>query len=267
MAGKNSYMTPQWLHGRPAVGRSAPRYGDPMEHSIIEAQFNGPDNSGNGGYVCGLIADQLPGAPGPRTSSLRKPPPLDLPLTWEVGEGAVSLVEPPDSVIGSAVPGEFAGAALPCPTPEQAQAGMDAYPGFHNHPFDRCFTCGTKRTPGDGLRLFTGPIGDSIVAAPWTAHENFGGTDGRINVPVMWAALDCPGGWAADFTRQPMVLGRMTADVSRLPLVGEPCLSVGGLQRTEGRKFFTNTALYTLDGELLGRAEQIWISIDLKNFS
>lgn len=238
-----------------------------MEQTIIPAQFNGPDHSGNGGYVCGLIAAQLPGAPGPRTTSLRKPPPLDLPLNWEMGEGTVSLVELPDTVIGSSTPGEFAEAALSCPTPEQAQAGLDAYPGFHHHPFDRCFTCGTQRTPGDGLRLFTGPIGDSLVAAPWTAHEAFGGTGNQIIGPVMWAALDCPGGWAADFNKQPMLLGRMTAEVSRLPLVGEPCLSIGGLQRVDRRKFFTNTALYSLDGELLGRAEQIWIGIDLKSFS
>jgi len=238
-----------------------------MEQTIIPAQFNGPERSGNGGYVCGMIADRLSGDSGVRTSSLRTPPPLDLPLTWEAGEDSVSLIEPPSTVVGTAVPGEFTADVLPCPTPEQAENGLAAYPGFHNHPFDRCFTCGTKREPGDGLRLFTGPIGDSKVAAPWTAHENFGGPDGRINVPVMWAALDCPGGWAADFAKQPMVLGRMTSEVLRRPLVGEPCLSVGGLQRTEGRKFFTNTALYTVEGELLGRAEQIWISIDLKNFS
>ena len=238
-----------------------------MEQTIIAAQFNGPDNSGNGGYVCGLIADRLAGTSSVRTSSLRIPPPLELPLTWETGDDSISLIDPPSTVVGTAGPGAFADDVLPCPTQEQAQSGHDAYPGFHHHPFDRCFTCGTQRKPGDGLRLFTGPIADSTVAAPWTAHEDFGGPDGRISVPVMWAALDCPGGWAADFTKQPMVLGRMTAEILRLPTVGEPCLSIGGRQRTEGRKFFTNTALYSVDGELLGRAEQIWISIDLKNFS
>jgi hypothetical protein len=238
-----------------------------MEQTIIAAQFNGPDHSGNGGYVCGLIAEQLPVGSGPRTSSLRSPPPLDVPLDWEPGDGTVSLIDPPSTLIGSATPGEFADDVLPCPTPEQAQSGWDAYPGFRHHPFDHCFTCGTDRREGDGLRLFTGPIGESTVAAPWTPHENFCGPDGRISVPVMWAALDCPGGWAADFSKQPMVLGRMTADVYRLPAAGEPCLSIGGLLRTEGRKFFTNTALYAVDGELLGRAEQIWISIDVADFS
>lgn len=234
---------------------------------IIEKQFNGPDNSGNGGYVAGLIASQLPDNVPVRTSMLRMPPPLESPLDWSADDETVSLVQAPDAVIGTSTAGAFAGPVLDCPTVDEAATGLEAYPGFHHHPFDRCFTCGTQRAPGDGLRLFTGPIGDSKVAAPWTAHPDFGGTDGRISVPVMWAALDCPGGWAADFTHQPMVLGKMTAEVSRLPLVNEPCLSVGGIQRTEGRKFFTNTALYAAEGELLGRAEQIWIAIDLKDFS
>lgn len=263
MTAKNSYLTPQRDQG---FDKTVPRYGEPVDQPIIAAQFNGPNHSGNGGYVSGLIAAQLPGAAGARTSSLRKPPPLDLQLSWHRSDGTVSLLEPPDTVIGSAEPGAFADDVLPCPAPDLAQGGMDAYPGYHQHPFDHCFTCGTQREEGDGLRLFTGPIDESTVAAPWTPHRNFGEPDGRLSVPIMWAALDCPGGWAADFNKQAIVLGRMTAEVFRLPRVGEPCLSVGGLQRVERRKFFTNTALYSVEGELLGRAEQIWISIDIKNF-
>ena len=238
-----------------------------MEQPIIDAQFNGPNNSGNGGYVCGMIATQLSGSAGARTVMLRKPPPLELPLNWDRGGDFVKLIEPPGTVIGSAVPGEFVDGPLPCPPPELAQRGMDNYPGYHRHPFDRCFTCGTDRKPGDGLRIFTGPIDDSTVAAPWAPHPNFAGTDGRLSVPVMWATLDCPGGWAADFNKQAIVLGRMTAEVFRVPLVDESCIAVGGLQRVEGRKFFTNTALYAVEGELLGRAEQVWIAIDVKDFS
>lgn len=238
-----------------------------MDQAVIEGQFNGPDNSGNGGYVCGMIAEQLTDNGSIRSSMLRKPPPLDVPLVWDRGDGKVSLVQAPDSVIGEATAGSFVGPVLPSPTLEQAEMGLAAYPGFHHHPFDRCFTCGTDRKPGDGLRIFTGPIDESTVAAPWTPHPDFGGPDNRLSVPVMWASLDCPGGWAADFAKQPMVLGKMTAEVFRLPVVNEPCIAVGGLQRIEGRKFFTNTALYSTEGELLGHAEQIWIAIDIKDFS
>lgn len=236
-----------------------------MDQPVIARQFNGPDSSGNGGYVCGMIAEQVD-SDGPRTSMLRTPPPLDVPLVWARDDDKVTLVLAPDSVVGEASPGTFSWPALPSPTLEQAEIGLAAYPGFEHHPFDRCFTCGTARKPGDGLRIFAGPFAESGVAAPWTPHPDFGGTDGRISQPVMWAALDCPGAWAADCNERPMVLGKMTADVFRLPVVGEPCISVGGVQRVEGRKYFTNTALYSTDGELLGRAEQIWITIDTRNF-
>ncbi len=232
----------------------------------ISTQFNGPDRTGNGGYVAGLIADEL-GSNGPTTSKLRIPPPLGVPLTWERNEAAVLLMTAGGAVVGEASGGTFRREAPAQPTHEQAAAGLAAYPGFHHHPFDRCFTCGTKREEGDGLRLFTGPYDDDLTAAAWTPHAAFGGEDGTISVPVMWAALDCPGGWAADFTAHSMVLGLMTAEVSRLPVVGEPCVSVGRMYERDGRKFFTDTALYSEDGELLGHAEQVWILIDLATFS
>lgn len=231
----------------------------------IPAQFNGPDHSGNGGYVAGLIAEQL-GA-GPVASTLRIPPPLDVPLSWEHdtgadGDGSVRLLTAGGAVVGSATGGRFERDVPAAPSPTEAAAGLAAYQGFEHHPFDHCFTCGTARDDGDGLRLFTGPTGDDRTAAPWTPHASFGGADGHLDVPTTWAALDCPGGWAADFTRQTMVLGRMTAEVLRAPRAGDLHLSVGRLHSHDGRKFFTDTALWTEDGTLVGRAEQTWIQVD-----
>lgn len=231
----------------------------------IAAQFNGPDRSGNGGYVAGMLAAELD-LDGPTTSTLRTPPPLDVPLSWERDPQELRLLTAGGAVVGTGKAGDFAREAPPCPTADQAAIGLAAYPGFHHHPFDHCFTCGTQRSEGDGLRLFTGPIGAGLTAGPWTAHEAFAGEDGPIDVPVMWAALDCPGGWAADFTRNTILLGRMTAEVLRRPAAGEPCLSVGRLHAQEGRKFLTDTALYAEGGELLGHAEQTWILIDLASF-
>lgn len=231
----------------------------------IPAQFNGPEHSGNGGYVAGLLAQEA-STDVPVTSTLRLPPPLDVPLSWEHDGDDVRLLTAGGAIVGEAAPGAFAREVPACPTAEQAEAGLAAYPGFTHHPFDKCFTCGTGRDEGDGLRLFTGPIGDDRTAATWTPHAAFGDADGRLDVPTTWAALDCPGGWAADFNKQTMVLGRMTAQVLRAPLAGERLLSVGELRTRDGRKFLTDTALYSLDGELLGRAEQVWIEIDPADF-
>ena len=231
----------------------------------IPAQFNGPDHSGNGGYVAGMLAREI-GSAGPVTSTLRIPPPLDTALSWEHDGDGVRLLTPGGAVIGEAAPGELARKVPAAPSASEADAGLAAYPGFVNHPFDHCFTCGTRRDAGQGLRLFTGPIAEGHVAASWSAHEDFAGVDGTIDLPVMWAALDCPGGWAADFTQHTMVLGRMTAEVLRRPRPGEPCVAVGVLSARKGRKFLTGTALYAADGELLGRAEQIWIEVDAAAF-
>ncbi|MET1036831.1 MAG: hypothetical protein ABW075_01070 [Aeromicrobium sp.] len=230
----------------------------------IPARFNGPDHSGNGGYVAGMIAHEA--GVGAMTSTLRIPPPLDVALSWEHDGSDVRLLTAGGAVVGSAAPGAFVRDVPPAPTPEEAAAGLAAYPGFANHPFDRCFTCGTARDEGDGLRLFTGPVADDRVAGPWTPHPAFGDAAGALDVPTTWAALDCPGGWAADFTAQTMVLGRMTAEVVRPPRAGEPLLSVGELSARDGRKFMTSTALYTVDDELLGRSEQIWIQVDPEAF-
>jgi hypothetical protein len=233
----------------------------------IPAQFNGPVRSGNGGYVCGLLGDEHGRTGGPITSTLRQPPPLDTPLTWEREDDEVRLVTAGGALIGTAVSGAFDREPVPCPTEQQAAAGLAAYPGFHTHPFDHCFTCGTARGEGDGLRLFAGPYDERITAAPWSPHPAFGQPDGALTLPVSWAALDCPGGWAADFSAYPMVLGRMTAEVIRRPRPGEELLATGELAERTGRKFLTGTALYTRDGELIGRAEQTWLEIDIADFS
>lgn len=231
----------------------------------IPAQFNGPLRSANGGYACGLLAEEL-GA-SVTSSTLRQPPPLDTPLTWERDGEELRLVTAGGAIVGSAVAGSFAGEPVPCPTEAEAATGLADYPGFHEHLFDHCFTCGTQRGEGEGLRLFPGPCGDGRTATPWTPHEAFAQPDGALSNPVTWAALDCPGGWSVGFDNVAMVLGRMTAEVLRRPRPGERLLATGRLDRHEGRKYFASTALYSRDGEMLGRAEQTWIEIEIADFA
>lgn len=64
-----------------------------MTEIIIDKRFCGPPHSGNGGYVCGRLAQHIPGG---AEVTLRAPPPLDTPLapiatddgTWELRDGA-----------------------------------------------------------------------------------------------------------------------------------------------------------------------------------
>lgn len=233
----------------------------------IRGQFNGPSNSGNGGYVSGMIATAFAehGHPGAVTVRLQQPPPVDTPLTWEHGDDEVRLLTAGGAIVGTGRPGEFQGEPPAFVTPEEAERGAAAYKGYDVHPFDTCFACGTARSDGDGLRIFSGPIDDHRTAAPWHVHPSFAADAGTVGMPITWAAIDCPGGWAAGMSERTMLLGTMTAEVLRAPRIDETLQAVGVATGHEGRKFFTSTGLFAPDGELLARGEQVWIQIDQPN--
>jgi hypothetical protein len=148
---------------------------------------------------------------------------------------------------------------------EEARDAERAFVGLTSHPFPTCFVCGPDRA--DGLRIFPGPVADqdgqTRLAATWTPDESLGDDLS----PATWAALDCIGGWAGDLAERTMVLARMTARVDVLPRIGEEHVVVGLGRRTEGRKTFTAAALYDPDGRLLGRAEHLWIAVDVAAFA
>jgi hypothetical protein len=50
---------------------------------VIDPRFREPPNSANGGYACGIVGE---GIGGVATATLRRPPPLDAPLSL-VGDG------------------------------------------------------------------------------------------------------------------------------------------------------------------------------------
>ena len=63
-----------------------------------------------------------------------------------------------------------------------------------------------------------------------------------------------------------MVLGRMTARVDDLPVVGEPHVVVGEDRGQDGRKTFTASTLYDADGRVVATAEHTWIAVDPELF-
>jgi hypothetical protein len=77
----------------------------------------------------------------------------------------------------------------------------------------------------------------------------------------MWAALDCPGGWAAPQDVRPYVLGQMTARIIALPAAGEACVAMGELLGEEGRRAFVRTAVYSPTGHVLAHARATWVAL------
>ena len=234
-----------------------------MSQIVIGRQFRGPPNSGNGGYVCGVLAREIE---GPATSVLRAPVPLDHPLSYARRDGAVIMSNAEGQLIGT---GEAAPAAeLPeppiRPSLAAAQAAGERYAGLVQgfHPI--CFTCGADRPDGDGLRVFTGQLASApkgVVAGVWTPHRAFADADGLITAEVIWAALDCPGffAWVEREGRHGALLGTMTAEVLRRPAPGEPLIVLAWPIARDGRKETAGAALLGPDGEVLARAHQVWV--------
>ena len=233
-----------------------------MTEIVLTQQFCGPPNSGNGGYVCGLMAKALGGV---AAAVLRAPPLLNTPLFLKTFGDGVRLENAAGDLIGEARPGERAGLPTPpsAPAYQAATAAGRRFPGLERpfHPI--CFTCGDRLDEGYGLRVFTGQVEGvqpGVVAGPWTCHANFDDGSGLAPVEVIWAALDCPGSvsWVVTGGGGGL-LGTMTCEILRRPAIGETCIVVAWPLEQSGRKRISGTALYAAGGELLAHSHQVWI--------
>jgi hypothetical protein len=237
-----------------------------MPELVIPARFRGPSGSGNGGYTCGRIAAY---ADGPVAVTLRRPPPLAAPMTVEQdGDGSLR-VRHGSTLIAEATspPGPLA-PEVPDPvslTEARALQGRARY--FQDPVFPECFGCGVNRRPGDGLRIFPGPVpGRAVWAAPWTPDSSVAGADARVRPEVAWAALDCPSGIAAAEHAclgqdTAIVLGQMTASLAALPAPGDQCLVIAWPDGRDGRKLTAGSALLGPGGEVLAVARAVWVTV------
>jgi hypothetical protein len=228
------------------------------ETVTIATRFNGPPNSGNGGYVSGLLAKRINGA---SEVSLRAPPPLETPLLLEHDNTSARLTHE-GVLIGEAQAAAFDLIAPAAPTLAQAQAARARYRGLLNHNYPTCFVCGQGRPAHDGLELYTGPVEDAdMVACDWTPGADLANADGRVREEFIHAALDCPSYWALPRGGEiKALLARFTASIDApLPHAGEPLIVAAWPLASEGRKHRGASALYTATGDVIARAEALWI--------
>jgi hypothetical protein len=237
-----------------------------MPALVIPSRFCGPSRSGNGGYVCGRIAAY---ADGPVTVTLRQPPPLATPMAVERGYDGSLHIRHGQTLIAEATssPGPL---VLEIPGPvstaeAHTAAGRARY--FQDPVFPHCFVCGMSRQPGDGLRIFPGPVpGRALWAAPWTPDPSVGSTAGTVWPEVVWAALDCPSGIAAAESAgfgqdTAILLGRMTASLAVLPAPGDQCRVIAWPGEGDGRKLTAGSALLGPAGDVLAVAWAVWITV------
>ncbi len=230
------------------------------EQVIISSKFCGPPDSGNGGYVCGLVANFI--GPGAEVI-LRKPVPLEKPLSLITDEDHQVTLMDGKTVTAIGRPTAF---DLEIPDPPSFSKAKDAekrYVGHGNHIFPTCFVCGPRREAGDGLRIFSGPLINSKgVASSWIPHDSLLDQDGMVAPEFIWASLDCPGYFAiAGDSDLLSLLGRMTGQLHSRPKAGEPCILLGWELGTEGRKRYAGTAIFSEDGALHAAAKSTWYDI------
>lgn len=225
-----------------------------MTDVVIPARFNGPPGSGHGGYSAGLVAAAL----GPSaTVRLAAPPPLDAGMTLEDTDFGVRLMHG-DTLVAEARPGR---PEIDTPSPvgiAAAERAAESYVGLHDHPFPTCFGCGPEHP--DGLRVFPGPAGtDGLLAAPWTPSPDLA-DHGVVDSVYIWAALDCPSGFACIPPGSASVLATMTAEVEAPVHPGEPYVVTAWPISHDGRKHRGGAAIHDASGTRVAVADTLWIT-------
>ena len=228
----------------------------------IPAFFNGPPESGNGGYTCGRVAALL----GAEVSevSLRSPPPLDTPLDV-VRDGDRLRVVHGDTLVAEGAPSELLvdmPDSVPASEVEAAQeAGRERW--ADGHPFPTCVVCGPARPDGFGLVPAALPGRNGLFGATWTPGEATDAGHGLVRGELVWAALDCPtSAPVANFGDGPaMVLASLTARLGCPVRVGEPHTILSWALGEDGRKHWSAAALYDSAGTLTCASRALWIEL------
>lgn len=231
---------------------------------LVPSRFNGPPDSANGGYTCGLVACELAGSGAEVT--LRAPPPLETEMAVETRDGTVR-VRAGDTVVAE---GREAAVDVGDPPPPvgpaeaaaAVAAGTDRWTA--RHPFPTCVVCGPDRSEGDGMRIFPGPLdGGRRFAATWTPDASVADSDGVVRPECVWAALDCPtSAPVANFGEgPPVVLGRLAATLEAPVRTGETYALLSWELGRDGRKREAACVLLDAQARMLARSRALWIEL------
>jgi hypothetical protein len=240
----------------------------------VPSRFNGPPDSGQGGYTSGTLAAYLD---GPAAVSLRRPVPLDEALNIRVtqddakdDEKGVTPLAVGAAIGAFAASGELVAEAVAAPplapwdappvSLEAAHRAKDRFTSPADGTFDRCFVCGRSRD--DGFHVHPGPVeGTDLFAAPWTPPAWAADEDGVVLSAFVCAALDCPGYFALHGADLALAfLARQQSEVNTPVRAGVEYVVVGQPLAREGRKGFAATAILDSVGAVLAQSEQLLIA-------
>ena len=228
------------------------------ETVTIPRRFNGPRDSGNGGYTSGILAGHLD---GPVAVSLRSPVPLErsLDLVWDP-DGSLRLLDG-EQLIAEAHPAPDLDVVVPSPvSPEEARRAAERYRGRSDGIFSHCFVCGRARE--GSFEVFAGRVGGrDVVATPWTPPAWTADEGGEVRPEFVWATLDCPTYFACHLEGELTLsmLVRQSARVHRPLRAGEEYVVVAWPIAVDGRKRLAGSAVLSRDGETLASGEALLV--------
>ena len=225
-----------------------------MAESVsIPSRFNGPIESGNGGYSAGVVAGFLEGA---AEVTLRRPVPLDTPLdVVRENDGSVRVLDDEALVVEARSAPELEFEVPPPVSSHEARLAATRYRAPSDGLFSRCFVCGRARE--DAFGVFAGAVeGRQLVASPWTPPSWTADAAGHVLPEFVWAVLDCPTYFALYMDGElPMsVLARLTARIDAPVIAGQEHVVIAWPIASDGRKRHAGSAVLSPSGEALAVA-------------
>jgi hypothetical protein len=227
------------------------------ESLSVPGRFNGPRESGHGGYCSGVIAGFVE---GPAEVTLRSPVPLDTALDVRREEHASVRVHDGATLVAEASATERLELEVPAPVdPGQARLAKARYRGSTDDLFSHCFVCGRARE--DALGVFAGTVlGRDLVASPWTPPPWTADDSGQVIPEFIWAVMDCPTYFAVYRDNRPLsFLGRMTARIDAPVAAGDEHVVMAWPISADGRKHQAGAAVLSREGEVLAEARVLMI--------
>jgi len=223
----------------------------------VPRRFNGPLESGQGGYCSALLAELVDGT---AEVTLRSPVPLDTALEVARDEDGVVRLLDGETLVAEAVPVDLNVEVPEAVSPPEARAARERYLGSSEDMFSRCFVCGSARD--DALGVFAGTVdGRDAVASTWTPPEWTTGDSGGVADEFLWAVMDCPTYFAVytDGDLPVSFLGQMAARIDSPVRVGEEHVVMAWPISAEGRKRQAGAAVVSGDGEVRAVARALMI--------